>query len=224
MNSLSDCVCSNGATGSATAQINYANLIARVSYLTPEIANYRLTEMSKIPYQSLAHQTFRGSFQVNAGVTSANLVLTPITSSIAGFVFVIRPTATATSGNGFFAFTQLASYNLLDQAGQSLVGGQPVSHALAVWQNSKFSRSTFTAENSLSGSSNAQNIYIVAHSGDILSSLSDGLALNSRRYSSAETLVLNFTSSLAAAISVDLYAFGEIILQQNPTGFNKISA
>lgn len=222
MNSLSDCFANNSATGVASMAINYCNLIARVSYLTPDVAQYRLTEMSKIPYQSLAHETRVGSFSIPSGVSSASLVLTPITGNIASLIFVVRPTASLVS-SGAFAYTQISSFNILDSAGQSLVGGQPIPHALSVWLNSKFTKSTYTSENSLSTTNNNANVYIWSHSADMVATLRDGLALNSRRYQGSETLVVNFGSSLGAGVTLDLYSFSEIIIQQTPTGFNKIS-
>ena len=222
MDSLSNFISVGGATGSASVSINFCNLIARVTYLPPDIQNYRLTEMAKIPYTSLAHECRMGAFSVAAGVSSANLVLTPLTGNLNALLFVVRPVASLT-GTGAFSFTQISSFNILDSAGASLCGGQPINHSLAVWLASKHTRSTYATENSLSTTNNNANVYLWAFSGDFSNSMKDGLAVTSRRFVGSEVLVVNFASTLSAGVEVLVYGYNEVMIQQTPAGFNKVS-
>jgi hypothetical protein len=131
----------------------------------------------------------------------------------------------STIGVGFTAFTQLASFNIADNTGTNIVGGQNLSASLcANILNKDWCKSSYFAETSFGPATNDNkaNFYCFAFSGDIVSALSYGQCLTSRKFTGNETLTLVFPSALAAAVQVDVYASVESILEISPSSVRKI--
>jgi hypothetical protein len=90
----------------------------------------RLQIISKAPRHYRYNETKYHNININSGVNSANIILTSITGRVDAIFFVCRP-SNALTGSATTSFTQLASFNLLNSSGTSLIGGQVVSDRVA---------------------------------------------------------------------------------------------
>jgi hypothetical protein len=229
MNSLSTIVNQSTLTGTPVATINYCNVIAKVCRLPASLANQQLTIMNNQPFSSMFHDTRYGTFTIQSGVTSTNIVLTPIVGRVAGLIFTVRPT-TGLTGNNVYNFTAISSFALLNASSANIVGGQPIISNLALQVLGNYiSKSSYLTETSTGSNpygtvtNNGANVYVWSFSSDLLGSLYNGQCLNSYTFVGNEQLQINFTSSLASAVQVDVYAYTEQILQQGSSSVVKVS-
>ena len=222
-NSLASVYNANSATGTPVCTFNSCSLVSNVSRLDQNTQSYKLQEMSKIPLQTLFHETRVGTYVVQSGITSTSLVLSQIAGNVAYIMFVVRPTASLT-GTGMYNFTQLRNWQLVDGTSSSLCGGSPVPALLsASVLNSRWSKSTYCSETSLGLTDNNANYYCWSFSGDPISALRDGCDQSSRRFNGTESLQLTFNSALGASVQIDLFAYCETVCEQNASGFRKIA-
>ena len=83
-----------------------------------------------------------------------------------------------------------------------------------------YSRSSYTSENAtgsnLAGTviNNGSNVYAWAFSSNICEALSHGLLLGHRKFLGNEQLQITFTSSLASAVQVDVFAYCQSVFEQ----------
>lgn len=209
-------------TGTAVATINSCNLLMRVTRLREEEARRLKGEMA---VSKALHYKFTDlrtqSNTINSGVSSANIILSAITGPVAYLVFVVRPSASLT-GNGAFAFTAIASYEILNNSGQNIVGGQAInnSEALLVIGNNN-SKSSYLAENALGITNNNANVYVYSFAADAVDSSENAVSSGVHNFSGSEQLKINFTSSLGAAVQVDVLAYTEAMLSMTPGGAKK---
>ena len=223
MDSLSNVLVTTAGTLTSCA-INSVNLILDVTRHDSADHHAKVQELAVDPHHNVFHTCSYGTFNVASGVSSSTLVLSPIVGNVACLFFTIRPTSTGLTGTGMWNYTALSSFHLLDQASSSLVGGQPIPHYLATnILNGKWCKSSYCQENGLAVLNNNSNVYMWSFSSDPVAALSQGLAIGSRRFTGAEQLVLNYTSALAGAVQVDIYALMENILEKGHMTVKKIS-
>jgi hypothetical protein len=148
-------------------------------------------------------------------------VLAGITGNVSALLFTIRA---STTGVGAWNYSQLASFSIADNTGTNVVGGQaiPSSYA-ALMLNKDWIRSSYNTETAFGTNDQKANFYLYSFSSDLISAVSNGQCLNSRRFTGAETLTLNFPSALGANVYVDVYAMVESVLEQTPSSVKKIT-
>jgi hypothetical protein len=220
LDTVANIVCVSGGSGTSAATINYANLIAKITRMTPEIAQTRLLTMAYTPEQNIYHNLRYATFTVASGVTSTTLVLTPIVGKVAMLFFIVR-TATATVSNSALTFTAISSFEILDSSSTNCVGGQPILSDIATQYLAQYwSRSSYTSETAsganLAGTitDKGANVYIWSFSADTIDALTYGKCVGSKQFIGAEQLKINFTASLGANVQIDVFALTESILEQ----------
>lgn len=186
------------ATGTPASTFTACNAVCGFSRLPPSVSNYTKALMSK----SLLHYGFQdiqqATFTVNSGVTSTNLVLSAITGFVSSIIFVLRTTAPA-NANLITYSTALSSFEFLSGGSENIVGGQPVSDIQnRLVQCGNWLPVTVTNESA--------GVYLYSWSYDPKETFESNAQLSGHHFTGTEILKLNFTSSLAAAISVDVYA------------------
>jgi hypothetical protein len=215
--------CATVTTGTLTTfPINSVNAICKVTRLDSLTSQNHLKAMAIQPYHHVFHDNVYFPYSVPSGVTTVTTVLSGITGNVAALYFTVRA---STIGAGFTAFTQLASFNIPDNTGTNIVGGQNLTASLcANILNKDWCKSSYFSETSFGSAAidNKANFYCFAFSGDIVSALSYGQCLTSRRFTGNETLTLVFPSALAGAVQVDVYASVESILEISPSSVKKI--
>ena len=206
-------VSSTIGTGTATASINSCNLLMNCTRLREEEANMLRQQMY---FNKASHFKFNDlkvqSYTVNSGVSATNIVMSAITGPISFLVFVVRPSASLT-GAGEFAFTAISQYEILNSAGQNIVGGQPISNsqALLVLGNAN-TRSSYLAETALGITNNNANVYVYSFGADCSESASNAVGLGNYKFTGSEQLKLTFTGSLGASTQVDILAYTESLV------------
>lgn len=229
MNSVANIVNQSTLTGTPVATVNYCNLIAKVTRLPQSIANQQLGIMNNQPFTSMFHDVRYGTFTVQSGVSSTNLVLTPIVGRVAALFFTVRPT-TGLTGNNAYNFTAISSFAILNSSSANIVGGQPIVSNLALQVLGNYiSKSSYLLETSTGSNpygtvtNNGANVYVWSFSSDLLGALYNGQALNSYTFQGNEQLQITFTGSLGAAVQVDVFAYTEQLLQQGAASVVKVS-
>jgi hypothetical protein len=209
-----------GATGTAIATIQSANLIARVSNLDEASQNASLMFLSKSPRHYLFHELRYQPITLSAGISSASIILTGLTGNATAIFFCVRPTASTTL-DASYSFTAIASYNILNSTGASLVGGSNINHNLNQQLVKFWSPSSYIvdAPRSISNS----NVYCYAFSPDLFASLNSGAQLGYYKMMGNETLNINFNSALGASTQVDIWTYNYASLAQTQNGVTKIT-
>ena len=219
MANLADVATVTGGTLTAFP-INSVNAICKVTRLDSLTAQSHLKAMAIQPYHHVFHDNVYFPYSVPSGVTTVTTVLSGITGNVAALYFTVRA---STIGTGFYTFSQLASFNIADNTGTNIVGGQNLTASLcANILNKDWCKSSYFAETSFGTTDTKANFYCFAFSGDIVSALSYGQCLTSRKFTGNETLTLVFPSALAAAVQVDVYACVESVLEISPSSVRKI--
>lgn len=208
-------------TGSnLSCSILSATLVAKISRLDQSSALEKMNSMAENPFDNIFHETLVSSSVIPLGLTTTTIVLNQFVGNLSHFIFTVRPLATASSANGFYTFTQIASFALLDSGGSTISG--TITAALASTLNRDWIASSYNVENSLVPSldSNA-NFYMWSHSPDVVSALRNGLSLGSKRYSGSEQLVITFRSTLVAPVVVEVYGYREAFMETSLMGIKK---
>lgn len=205
-----------------SAPILSCSAICKVSRLDATSAASILQDMTLSPHHSIIHDTRYGTFTVPTGSLSSTIVLTPIVGNVTALLFTVR---SATTGAGAWNYTQLASFAILDATSTNIVGGQALPASLcANILNRDWCKSSYNTETSFySAANNAANFYMWSFSADPVAALSNGQALTSRKLTGSEQLILNFQSALGSAVTVDVYAYVESIVEQGPSHVKKMS-
>lgn len=210
-----------GGTGTATATIQSASIISRVSKIDDAGIQKAMAILSKSPITSLFHESKYQPLSVSSGTSTTNQILTAITGNVALLYFIVRPQS-GLVGDGAFSFTEIKDWNLLDSSGTSLIGGSNLNSRLSILQLGKWwSQSTYLAE-AYKGTSNAF-VYMWSFSPDPSVSLATGQQLGSRLFRGSETLSINFTASLGSAVNIDVFTMNYAGAIQTLNTVNKVS-
>jgi len=220
MDTLSNVVNQSTLTGTPTATINSCNIVCKVLKIPADICTNRLNAMIKKPEQNFYHNLRYSPFAISSGVTQSTVVLTPFVGNIAALFFVVRSSDKITL-NDAYKFTAITNYAILDSTSSNCVGGQPIPSFLALnYLNLFYSRSSYTSETSLGANlgdtvtDNKANVYGWSFSSNICEALENGLLLGHRKFLGNEQLQITFTSSLSAAVQVDVWAFCQSVFEQ----------
>jgi hypothetical protein len=210
----------SGATGTAAATINFANLICKVMKLPSEIALTRLQAMNKAPehniYHSLRYAPFGG---IAANTTTQTFIMTPFVGSVVAIFFVVREVAKLNRDESY-QFTPIKDFQLLDGTSSNMNGGTVINSAVALnFLNSYNCKSSYPAEVAssvnLSGAvnDNKANVYCFSFSTNLVTALQDGVLLGSKRFQGNEQLIINFNAALAAS-QLDVFCYTQSVLEQ----------
>ena len=207
-------------SGTITAfPINSVNALLKVTKLDTATAQSHLRDMSIHPYHHIFHDNTLFTYTVPSGVSTITTVLNGIVGNVAALYFVVRASSV---GLGWTNYYQLASFSMADNTGTNIVGGQVLPASLCTILNKDWCKSSYYSENSFGTVDNKANFYCFAFSGDIVSALSQGQCLSSRKFTGGETLTLNFPTALGSAVQVDVYASIEAILEVGPASVKKL--
>ena len=209
-------------SGSLTScAFNSCNLVLDVTHIDQEESNKRIVDMHHYNHHYIFHTRSYFTATIPSGVTTATLILASIVGNVSCLLFTLRAT---TTGTGFYNYTQLASFHLLDNASSSLVGGQPLPASLcANLLNAQWCLSSYNTETSFGATDNHANFYMYSFSSDPVDALLHGRSLGSRKFVGSETLQLTFPSSLGAHVALDCYAYVENVAEQGTFSVKKIS-
>ena len=216
-------------TPGPTATLNFANVIVKLMKLPQEIASNRLSLMAKQAEHNIFHNVRYSPFNVNSGVSSTSIVLTPFIGNIVGLFFVVRTASLITKADAF-NFTPILNFAILDSTSSNCVGGQPIPSQLALqYLNSFNSRSSYTSETALGSNlagavvNNGANVYCWSFSSNLPEALTHGLLLGHRKFLGNEQLQITFTGVTAANVQIDVFAYCQSVIEQG-AGYVKMMA
>lgn len=140
-------------------------------------------------------------------------------SAITGYVsylfFTIRST-NPTGVNQFAYNTTLDNFEFLSGGSENIVGGQPVQDNLnRLVQASRWLNTTFSSESA--------GAYFYSFSLDPVTSWNTNANLSGRQFTGSEILKLTFTTALASAVQVDVFAYTHSALELSPQSVKKIA-
>ena len=224
-----DTLANNAVTGTATLStgptsvINSCNLIAKVSrFKSPEISN-RLRSISNRPEHYKFNELRFGTFAVNSGVSQTSIVLTPITGHCNYLFFTVRPTASI-SGEGYFNYTAISNYALLDGTSTNIVGGQSIPSAMALlYLGRSWTKSSYLSETALSTTNNGANVYVWSFSASAHETAESGIDMNTYKFTGNEQLQITFATTLAAGVTIDVYSHMNSLVEVSSHSVKKLS-
>ena len=224
-----DSLANNAVTGTAvlstgpTSVINSCNLIAKVTRLQASIDTNRLRSIQARPEHYKFNELRYGTFAVNSGVSSTSIVLTPLTGQCNYLFFTLRPTASIT-GEGYFNYTALTNFAILDGTSTNIVGGQAIPNAMALlYLGRDWSKSSYLSETALNTTNNNANVYIWSFSASAVETAETGVDMNTYKFTGNEQLQITFTGALAASITIDVYAHMASAVEVSANAVKKIS-
>ena len=164
-----------------------------------------------------------GLFQIPAGNANSQIVLTPIVGSVAFLMFVVRNTTNVTQSLGY-QYQPITNFQLLGSSSENIVGGQPITSALALQVlNQYWIESSFTSETSLGLTDNKANVYIWSFGADPISSMKSANQYSARSFFGNEQLQITWGSTLANPVQVDVYAMCNSVIDQGAGYIKKMS-
>ena len=191
-------------TGTPVCTLQSANLLAYVSRLPQNITAGLLSNLQTAPQHNRFHKEIYFQTALQSGSTSTTLTLSQLQGRFDYIMFVVRP-QNAITGAAAWSFTPITSYHILDSAGQSMCGGNAISHYQALsLLGRRNCRSSLLAE----GPSGvwASNVYIWSPNTNPVETFADGLSLTSYPFTGNEQLVLTYPA-LASASYIDVFAY-----------------
>jgi hypothetical protein len=211
------------SSSTPVSTINSANVIVKLSRESAEYASANMhlirSRAHHFPFTELRF----GTFVVNSGTASTSIVLTPITGNVTLLLFTVRPIASI-SGEGYYNYTAISNFAILDSTSTNIVGGQalPSSLNLLIMANNWF-KSSYTNETSAGfGTNNGANVYSFSFGADPISTMESSVFLNSTRFTGNEQLQIQFNGTLGANVQVDVYAFVESYVEITHNSVRKI--
>jgi hypothetical protein len=200
--------------GAPVCTFNSCNLLAKIVRLRTNEAEMRKSEIAKRPMHIKFSENRQMTTTIQAGVNSSSVVLTGLNGRFSHITFVVRPSGSINNDN-CYQFTALSSFAILDNASANIVGGQVISNSQACTQlNREWTLSTYASENALSyGTDNKANVYTFAFCSDPIEAILEGKSSGMHKFIGSEQLVLNFASTLGAAVQVDIYGYNEAVLE-----------
>ena len=224
-----DTLANNAVTGTATltaspiSTINSCNLIAKVTRLQSSDLSHRLKSIQSRAEHYKFNELRFGTFVINSGVTQTSIVLTPLTGHCNYLFFTVRPTASVT-GEGYYNYTAITNFAILDGTSTNIVGGQAIPSAMALlYLGRDWSKSSYLSETALSTTNNGANVYLWSFSASCVETAESGVDINTYRFTGNEQLQITFTGSLAAGVTVDVYAHMASLVEVSHNAVKKIS-
>jgi hypothetical protein len=168
------------------------------------------------PFHSRFTELRYGTFTVNSGTSSSNIVLTPIVGPVAFIMFIVRNTGEL-KGTGYWTFRSVKDWAILDASSTNITGGVQITHKDALLLLNKDNTvSSFCTENH-------GNVYIYAFSGNVPDVIHSGRSLGYHYFQGNEQILINFKESLTTNVQVDVYAYCDAAVEQSSNIVKKIS-
>lgn len=195
--------------------------ICKITRMDQATVQQRSEDMRVYGNHSIFHDLKAGSYTVQSGLASTSIILNNVVGNIACLLFTVRST---TAGSLPWNYLPIASFALADSGGTNIVGGQAIPAAYAVnLLNKDFCKSSYNTETSYGSNNQSANVFCWSFSADMISALTHGQALSSRRMTGQEQLILTFPSTLTSPVQVDVYAYAESIVDMTLTSVRKIN-
>ncbi len=213
MEPLVNCFAVSSGTLTSCA-INSCSAICKVSRLDPATSQQRLGEMTLRNYHHIFHDLHYSNFTIPAGIARSTTILAGISGNVSSLFFTVRASTTT---NQKWVFKQIQSFAILNSSSTNIVGGQEIPSSLASnVLNRDWCKSSYNSETSLGMNDQSANYYCWGFSADVISSLTNGQALGTYRFTGQEQLVITLPSAFAGQLQVDVYAKMEMVLEQTP--------
>ena len=153
-------------------------LLSKLSRHSQQTIQNKSKEMHpSSPFHSKFTELRYGTFTVNAGTSSSNIVLTPIVGPVAFLIFIVRNSANL-NGSNYWNFQAVKDWAILDASSTNITGGVQITHKDAVLLlNKDHTLSSYCTENALSTNNNNANVYIYGFSGNISDVVHSGRSL-----------------------------------------------
>ena len=212
-------------TGTPLSTINSGVLMVKLTRHTGETLQSKTRQMSPFsPFHSKFTELRYGTFTVNAGTSSSNIVLTPIVGPVAFLIFIVRNSANL-NGTNYWNFQAIKDWAILDASSTNITGGVQITHKDAILLlNKDHVLSSYCTENGLSVTNNNNaNVYIYGFSGNISDVVHSGRSLGYHYFQGNEQILINFNSQLSANVQVDVYAYCDAAVEQSTNYVKKIS-
>ena len=192
-------------TGTPVCSIQTASLLAYATRVPTQIVVNELSSLTTIPQHKRFHKEVYIQTNLISGSSSTNITLSGLGGGRFDYImFVVRPQS-AITGITANQFTPITSYHYLDSAGQSMCGGNAITHFQALSALGRRNcRSSLLSESPL-GIYNS-NVYIWSPNTNPIESFEDGLHLTSYPFTGTEQLVLSYPT-LGSAYFVDIFAY-----------------
>lgn len=199
--------------------INSCSAVCKISKMSPmEISNF-VSNVSKVPKHIRFNEVRYQIIAQPAGVSSGSYVLTALGGArVDSLIFVIRPSGA--TGSNLITFTALSDFDILSGAGESLTGGTTIKSSRSLKVHSRtFTNTTFLYEGNA-----INNVYLwsFAHNPTIVQNTGDGTD-NYYRFQGSEQLKINYTSSLASAVEILVFAQAQSAIEITPQEIRKFS-
>ena len=204
-------------TGIPQSTINSGVLMVKLSRHSQGIIQNNLKDMHPTsPFHSRFTELRYGTFTVNSGTSSSNIVLTPIVGPVAFLMFIVRNSAYL-NGSNYWNFQSVKDWAILDAASTNITGGVQITHKDAtLLLNKDNTVSSFCTEANSS-------VYIYAFSGNVPDVIHSGRSLGYHYFQGNEQILINFNSQLTANVQVDVYAYCDAAVEQSSHFVKKIS-
>ena len=194
--------------------INSCSAICKVSRLDPVSSQQRLGDMTLRNHHQIFHDLHYSNFTIPAGSSSSTTILAGITGNISSLYFIVRE---STSTNQKWNFKQIQSFSLANSSSTNIVGGQSLPASLcANILNRDWTESSYNTETSFGTNDQKANYYCWGFSADPVSSLINGQALGTYRFTGQEQLTINFPTALTSQVMVEVYSNVESVLEVSP--------
>ena len=137
-------------------------------------------------------------------------MLQSITGPVSHLIFMLRAGSSLSGSSNYTFDSSLSTYDILDQASSSIVGGQPVvslfgTQLLPIRQGAR----TLFLNTVQSG------VYLYSFATDASRVDAEGIHLGSRHFMGSEQLKLVFTSATASVLQCDIFAYQPSALELN---------
>ena len=210
-------------TGTPLSTINSGVLLVKLTRHSQPVIQNKINDFSKIAHSKFTELRY-GTFVVNSGTATTNLVLTSIVGPVAFLIFVVRNTSNL-YGTNYWNFQAVKDWAILDASSTNITGGVQITHAEALLLlNKDYVLSSYTTENSLSSTNNNNaNVYIYGFSGNVPDIVHTGRSYGYHYFQGNEQLLINFNASLSQNVQVDVYAYCDAAVEQSLNYVKKIS-
>ena len=216
MNSYQNVINQSTLTGTPVLNWAGAEILLRCTRLPPAIVQNEISQIVKGPKHYLYHRLLFAPYNLNAGISNAAITLSTLNGNVSHLIFVVRAN-TAQTGLNQWSYLPVKDFEIKDSAGSSLTGGRPIldkesrlNHA-RYWTKSSYLTDADTAVSN-------SYVYIYSFSADPVMALQTGARLNSYKFVGQEILNVNFPTALAAASTLEVYAYTETALEHNVSG------
>ena len=192
---------------------NSLQVLINVSKLENSDVNSRLKELTRSVQSYQFNELRWGNYNISAGAATSSIVLTSIVGPVSFLKFVVRPIGSI--GDNYFHYLPIKDFAILNAGSTNIVGGSAIPSTQALYiLNRDWTRGSYSTES---------NVYIYSFGASPVDTIHSGKIYNYYRFKGSEQLVLNFSSPLTQAVSVDIYAYVNSAVQLSSSNTKKIT-